>query len=321
MAIERLGRGVVSFTGSQAGIITDDAHGRARIVELRVGRLSESLAKGKIVLVAGFQGVSRDLNITTLGRGGSDTTAVALAGELKASVCEIYTDVDGVYTANPSFVADAHRVPEISYEEMLELTAAGAEVLAQPCVERALREHVHVHVRSSFSDEPGTWVRASLEKSHSPGICGVTYSEGEVCIELPWDAESAPTLLGAFRESHGLLTDLGVEAGEGGQIAQLICFCRQDDFSAVERRLSDLLGRRADRCSRIRTDVARVSVVGRQASNDPVVAARMLDALQEWRLSGVWLAPSGLRASCAVPVQTVEVAVSTLHTAFFSMRQ
>src|SRR6266550_8030468 len=175
MAIIEMGREAVSLTGSQAGIVTDTTHTKARIVDVRARRILEALDAGKIVIVAGFQGVSTiSQDVTTLGRGGSDTTAVALAAALGADVCEIYTDVDGVYTADPRIVPTARQVPRISYEEMLEMAACGAKVLALRCVEYARRYNVPIHVRSSFSQREGTWIMDLPEPSttNSPGAKG-----------------------------------------------------------------------------------------------------------------------------------------------------
>src|SRR6476661_5105809 len=159
MAIQSLGQEARSFTGSQAGVITDAAHGKARIIDVTPGRISEALAAGHVAIVAGFQGVSQDTkDITTLGRGGSDTTAVALAAALGAEVCEIYSDVDGVYSADPRIVANARHQPTVSYEEMLELAASGAKILHLRCVEYARRYDIPIHVRSSFSKLTGTWI-------------------------------------------------------------------------------------------------------------------------------------------------------------------
>ena len=170
MAIANLGQTARSFTGSQAGVITDSTHGRAKIIDVTPGRIESALADGDIAIVAGFQGVSMDTkDITTLGRGGSDTTAVALAAALDADVCEIYTDVDGIFTADPRIVPAARRIPQISYEEMLEMCASGAKVLHLRCVEYARRHGMPIHVRSSFSQKAGTWVKDSLEEGELHG--------------------------------------------------------------------------------------------------------------------------------------------------------
>src|SRR3954453_14995092 len=182
MAVEDLGQAAVSFTGSQAGILTDTDHGKAKIIEVRGDRIREALAEGKVAIVAGFQGVSTTRDITTLGRGGSDTTAVALAAALGADACEIYTDVEGVYTADPRIVADARKLHEVSFEEMLDLAASGARVLALRSVEFARNHNVKVHVRSSFTWAPGTWITEedpSLTSMEQAIISGITHDASE----------------------------------------------------------------------------------------------------------------------------------------------
>src|SRR3954454_8032962 len=190
MAVEDLGQAAVSFTGSQAGILTDTDHGKAKIIEVRGDRIREALAEGKVAIVAGFQGVSTTRDITTLGRGGSDTTAVALAAALGADACEIYTDVEGVYTADPRIVPTAHKLARVSFDEMLEMAATGGRVLALRSVEFARNHHVKVHVRSSFTWAPGTWVTEeedmdATESMEQAIISGVTHdtSEAKVTIE------------------------------------------------------------------------------------------------------------------------------------------
>jgi aspartate kinase len=315
MAIDRLGRQVVSFTGSQAGIVTDGVHGRASIVELRADRVREALDRGKIALVAGFQGVSRDADVTTLGRGGSDTSAVALAGALEASVCEIYTDVDGVYTANPSIVAEAHRIAEIDYDLMSELTAAGAEVLAPACVELAARDRIAIHVRSSFSDAPGTWVRDAATKRDPATVVGVTYVADEASLEITgMRIDDANRFVAVARAEIAGLADVGVLELAGRGTADVICCLHADEIPDVEL----LLARPGFACSgvppQVRNHVARVSVVGnavsRGAGSVQVTMGAVLDGV---RLGPVWTASSGLRASCLVPTHVVEQAVNDLH--------
>ncbi|MDX6323732.1 MAG: aspartate kinase, partial [Nocardioidaceae bacterium] len=187
MAIANLGQRARSFTGSQAGVITDSAHGRAKIIDVTPGRIEDALRVGDIAIVAGFQGVSMDTkDITTLGRGGSDTTAVALAAALNADVCEIYTDVDGIFTADPRIVPRARRIPRVSYEEMLELCASGAKVLHLRCVEYARRHNMPIHVRSSFSQKTGTWVTKSseVETVEQAIISGVAHDRSEAKITV-----------------------------------------------------------------------------------------------------------------------------------------
>src|SRR5690606_32002432 len=188
MAIGNLGYEARSFTGSQAGVITTSLHGNAKIIDVTPGRIRDALAEGAICIVAGFQGVSQDSkDITTLGRGGSDTTAVALAAALNAALCEIYTDVDGVFTADPRIVPSARRIPQISYEEMLEMAASGAKILHLRCVEYARRYNIPLHVRSSFSQKPGTWVVSEVEETEGmeqPIISGVAHDRSEAKITV-----------------------------------------------------------------------------------------------------------------------------------------
>src|SRR3954462_11074880 len=185
MAIGNLGASARSFTGSQAGVITDSVHGRARIIDVTPGRISEALGGGHIAIVAGFQGVSQDTkDITTLGRGGSDTTAVALAAALHAEICEIYTDVDGIFTADPRIVSNARQIPHISFEEMLEMAASGAGVLQLRSVEYARNHGVRIHCRSSFEDGPGTFVLTEEETMERPLVTAVPHSTDEARVTL-----------------------------------------------------------------------------------------------------------------------------------------
>src|SRR6187455_3363027 len=200
MAIEDLGHEAISLTGSQAGIVTDTTHTKAKIVEVRAQRIHDALDQGKIVLVAGFQGVSTGLEITTLGRGGSDTTAVALAAALGADSCEIFTDVEGVYTADPRIVPAARKLHALSYDEMLEMAASGARVLQLRSVEFARNHDVKLHVRSTFTDEPGTWVREEDERMLEKAIIsGVTHTLEEAVFEVR-DLKAAD-LFGALAEA------------------------------------------------------------------------------------------------------------------------
>src|SRR6476659_6067364 len=200
MAIHDLGHEAISLTGSQAGIVTDTAHGKAKIVDIRAKRIHEALDKERIVLVAGFQGVSTDFDITTLGRGGSDTTAVALAAALGADPCEIYTDVDGVHTADPRLVPGARKLHAVSYEEMLELAASGAKVLQVRSVEIARSHHVKLHVRPSYSPADGTWIREEDERMLEKAlISGITHTREETLYRV--DGTSPARLFAALAEA------------------------------------------------------------------------------------------------------------------------
>ncbi len=207
MAIEDLGHEAISLTGSQAGIVTDTTHTKAKIVEVRAQRIHAALDEGKIVLVAGFQGVSTGQEITTLGRGGSDTTAVALAAALGAESCEIFTDVEGVYTADPRLVADAHKLPAVTYEEMLEMSASGAKVMALRSVEFARNHGVRLHVRSTFSEAAGTWIREEDEKLLEKAIIsGVTHDTSEAKLTV----RGVPDRPGVAARVFRALADAGV---------------------------------------------------------------------------------------------------------------
>src|SRR5688500_14857193 len=216
MAINELGRDAISFTGSQAGIVTDTVHGKARIVDVRAKRVLDALDLNKIVIIAGFQGVSTSFDVTTLGRGGSDTTAVALAAAVGADACEIYTDVDGVFTADPRLVPRAQKLHAVSYEEMLEMAASGARVLQLRSVEFARNHDVRLHVRSTFTDEDGTWVREEDERMLEKAmISGVTHTVEEAVYEV---RGAAPTAL------FGALADAGVNVDTVIQIGPELVF-------------------------------------------------------------------------------------------------
>ncbi|WP_131769399.1 aspartate kinase, partial [Candidatus Protofrankia californiensis] len=224
MAISNLGAEARSFTGSQAGVITDSVHGRARIIDVTPGRIRSALDEGAIAIVAGFQGVSQDTkDVTTLGRGGSDTTAVALAAALNADFCEIYTDVDGVFTADPRIVPDARRIERISYEEMMEMAACGAKVLMLRCVEYARRYTVPVHVRSSFSSRPGTWVTeiAEAELVEQAIIRGVAHDQGEAKVTVVGCPDKPGVAAAVFRAvadsdvNLDMIVQVGSVAGTG----------------------------------------------------------------------------------------------------------
>ena len=239
MAIHRLGYDAVSLTGSQAGILTDTVHTKARILDIHPARVQEAMDDGKIVLVAGFQGVSTEKDVTTLGRGGSDTTAVALAHALDADVCEIYTDVDGVYTANPSLVAKARKIELISYDEMLEMAAAGAQVLAVRAVEYARKYDIPIHVRSSFTDYDGTWVREEDDTMESPIIRAVTYTTDEARVTIrgvPDRPGVAAEVFSALADAHVNVDMIIQNSSEEGH-TDISCTIPADDSAAADRAL------------------------------------------------------------------------------------
>jgi aspartate kinase len=324
MAVEDLGQPAVSFTGSQAGILTDTEHGKAKIIEVRGERIREAVAAGKVAIVAGFQGVSTARDITTLGRGGSDTTAVALAAALGADACEIYTDVEGVYTADPRVVPTARKLAHVSFEEMLEMAATGGRVLALRSVEFARNHHVKVHVRSSFTWAPGTWVTeedASMDAATSMEqaiISGVTHdiSEAKMTIEQVPDRPGVAATV--FRD----LADAGVNVD---MIVQNVSTEGHTDISFTVPRTDTA---KAAQCmdkivvdteaSGHRTDerIGRVSLVGAGMKTHPGIAAKMFEVLAAEGVNIEMISTSTIRISCVVAEDDVERAVQALHAAF-----
>jgi aspartate kinase len=305
MAIHDLGHEAISLTGSQAGIVTDTVHGKAKIVEVRARRIHEALDDDRIVLVAGFQGVSTaTFDITTLGRGGSDTTAVALAAALGADACEIYTDVDGVYTADPRIVEEARKLHAVSYDEMLEMAASGAKVLQLRSVEFARNHGVRLHVRSAFSDDEGTWVREEDERMLEKAmISGVTHTREET---LYWVGGTPAATL--FEALAGATVNVDTIVQIGDEIV----------FSAPTEDHADVAGAldRLDVTYRSRDDLARVSVVGAGMKSHPGIAAKTFTTLDELGIETQVLSTSPIKISCHVATEDVERAVEALHDAF-----
>jgi aspartate kinase len=304
MAIHDLGAEAISLTGSQAGIVTDTAHGRAKIVDVRARRIHEALDQDRIVLVAGFQGVSTDFDITTLGRGGSDTTAVALAAALGAQVCEIYTDVKGVFTADPRLVPEARKLHAVSYEEMLELAASGAKVLQVRSVEIARNHGVTLHVRSTFSAEDGTWIREEddrmLEKAL---ISGVTHNREETLYRV--EGTTASRLFAALANA-GVNVDTIVQTGP-----EIVFSAPADDREGA----SDVLDELGVQWS-ARDDLGKVSVIGAGMKSHPGVAAKAFETLAEAGIEPAVVTTSPIKIACHVRTDEVETAVAALHRAF-----
>jgi aspartate kinase len=318
MAIIDRGLRAISFTGSQAGIRTDASHGRARIVEVRSRRVLDELAAGKIAIVAGFQGVSTEDEVTTLGRGGSDATAVALAAGLGADVCEIYTDVDGVYTADPRIVPGARKRSMVSYEEMLELAASGAKVLMTRSVEFARNHGVVVHVRSSFNDSEGTWVRKEEELMEQAIISGVAHDASEAKVTIAGVPDRPGVAARVFRP----LADAGVNID---MIVQNVSADGRTDISftlpqADLEKAQPILDRAADDVGArgVSTDpeVAKISLVGAGMKTHPGIAADMFDVLADAGINIEIISTSAIRISCVVRAEEVERAVRVVHDKF-----
>ncbi len=306
MAIRDLGHEAVSLTGSQAGIVTDTVHGKAKIVEVRAKRIHDALDAGRIVLVAGFQGVSSEsLDITTLGRGGTDLTAVALAAALGAETCEIYTDVEGVFTADPRIAPNAQKLHALSYDEMLEMAASGARVLQLRSVEFARNHRVRLHVRSTFADADGTWITEEedpmLEKAI---ISGVVHTREELVYRAT--GIGAADLFDALANaSVNVDTIVQVSAGE------IFFSAPSEDRIDVERTLARLGAEWS-----LRDDLGKVSVVGAGMKSNPGVAAKTFATLREQGVEPAVVTTSAIKIACHVPTDDVEKAVRALHEAF-----
>jgi len=316
MAVHDLGHEAVSFTGSQAGIITDPVHTKAKIREITPVRVVEALDRGSIVLVAGFQGFSRDtMDVTTLGRGGSDATAVALAAALGAS-CEIYSDVPGVYTADPRIVPDARKLPVVSYEEMLEMAASGAKVLMLRAVELARGQGVPIHARSTFSDEEGTRIE-DAEGMEQAIVSAVTHAEDEVVFDLsgvPDRPGSAAAIFEAAAAEHVNVDTILQNVVHG--LASVSFSVPQEDVPATRRALAraqESIG--AIEIEEI-TDLGKVSLVGAGMRSHPGVAARMFRTLADEEINLRMISTSPIKISCLIARTDIERAVRALHAEF-----
>jgi aspartate kinase len=326
MAIANLGHQGRSFTGSQAGVITDSAHGKARIIDITPGRIQTALDDGAIPIVAGFQGVSQDTkDITTLGRGASDTTAVALAAALGADVCEIYTDVDGVFTADPRIVPGATRIPRISYEEMLEMAACGTKVLMLRCVEYARRYRIPIHVRSSFSNAEGTWVTDVSQETKGDQmeqaiISGVAHDRSEAKITVVGVPDKVGEAARIFRTIAAAEINIdmivqNVSAAATGRTDISFTLPREDGHAAVTslRQLQEEVGFDSllydDR-------IGKVSVIGAGMRSHPGVSATFFGALAEAGVNIEMISTSEIRISVVVDENDVQAAVDAAHKAF-----
>ena len=306
MAIHDLGHEAISFTGSQAGIVTDTVHGKAKIAEVRAARINEALDQEQIVLVAGFQGVSAESHdVTTLGRGGSDTTAAALAAALSASACEIYTDVEGVFTADPRIVPDARKLTAVTYEEMLELAASGAKVLQLRSVEFARNHEVRLHVRSTFSEAEGTWIvdeeDSVLEKAI---ISGVAHTDCEPLYRVR-EIDAAPLFERLAGASVNVDTILQVASDE------IVFSAPLEDRASCD----EVLGVLEVEWS-MRDDLGKVSLVGAGMKSHPGIAAKTFSTLESIGVESKVISTSPIKIACHVRTEDVPRAVAALHDAF-----
>ena len=323
MAIANLGHEARSFTGSQAGVITDDSHGKARIIDVTPGRIRGALDEGLIAIVAGFQGVSQgSKDVTTLGRGGSDTTAVALAAALGADVCEIYTDVDGIFTADPRIVPAARRIPDISYEEMMEMAACGAKILHLRCVEYARRYGMPIHVRSSFSNKTGTWVKDSIEGNtmEQAIISGVAHDRSEAKITVvgvPDKVGEAATIFSTLADAEINIDMIvqNVSAAATSRTDISFTLPRTDGQTAMAS-LNKIKERIGFDSLRYDDQIGKVSLIGAGMRSHPGVTAKFFGSIADAGVNIEMISTSEIRISVVVDQDDVDSAVTAAHRAF-----
>jgi len=319
MAIQKLGYNSMSFTGRQVGIITDSSHTKAMIERIEAGRLKAALSEGKIPVIAGFQGVDTFSDVTTLGRGGSDTTAVAIAAALNADLCEIYTDVDGVYTADPRIVKNAKKMDRVSYDEMLEMASLGAKVLHGRAVEFIKKYNVSVVVRSSFNKTPGTLVTKEDEDMEKIVVSGVTSDKNQTritIIAVPDKPGIAAELFHAIAGAN-IIVDIIVQNISSDTRATDISFTvsKTDSKKAFEI-TQEVSGKLGAKGVNMNNDVAKVSIVGVGMRSHFGVAARMFETLAKKGINIMMISTSEIKVSCVIDVRHIEAAVKVLHKAF-----
>lgn len=313
-----MGCPAVSLTGWQCGIMTDSIHCRARIAGIKPDRITEELEQGKVVVVAGYQGISPQGDLTTLGRGGSDTTAVALAAVLKADICDIYTDVDGVFTADPRIVKDASKLEVVSYDEMLELASLGAGVLQPRAVEFAMQYKVKVQVRSSFSLETGTLVMEAGKMESNRVVSGVAYDLNVAKVAL-FDVPDRPGVARAIFKAladANINVDMIVQAAMRDERNDIAFTITKDDLPRalpVVERVCREIGASGTACGE---DLAKVSIVGSGMMSNPGVAATMFATLAEEGINIQMISTSEIKVSCIIAANEIEKAVNALHSAF-----
>lgn len=318
MAIASLGVEAVSFTGSQVGILTDGVHTKAKIVDIKIDRIQEELDKGNVVIVTGFQGVTVDNDITTLGRGGSDTTAVALAAKLKADICEVYSDVGGVYTADPNIVPGARKLKEISYEEMLEAATSGSKVLQLRSVEYARRYNVKIHVRSSFSDKSGTLVKEGDESMEKAIISSIAHTSGEAKVTIlgvPDKPGIAASVFGALADRNINVDMILQNVSEKG-FTDISFTVNKDDLKAASLIMDEVVSELRAKGHDVDTKIAKISLIGAGMKSHPGIAATMFKILAKNDINIDMISTSSIKISCVIREKEVEKALKSLHKAF-----
>lgn len=318
MALHAIGVPACSRTGAQAGIHTDTLHTRARIARITGGDLLARLNEGKVVIVAGFQGISTHQEITTLGRGGSDLTAIAVAAAIKADSCQIYTDVDGVYTADPRIVLNARKLPEIAYEEMLELASSGSKVMQARSVEFAQKYKVPFEVRSSFNDQPGTLVKANAKTMEDAVVSGVALDRSQTRVtvsDIPDNAAATAALFNALGDA-GLSVDMIIKnLGAQGR-ANLTFSVNTEQFAQAEKVIGAVLGQLGSGTVRAAGEVAKLSVVGVGMISHPGVAGTLFNALATVGVNCDLITTSEIKIAVAIDPAKADAAIRAVHDAF-----
>jgi aspartate kinase len=318
MAIHELGYNAISLTGSQAGIVTDNVHTKAKILDIRPHRIRQALEEDKIVLVAGFQGVSTEQDVTTLGRGGSDTSAVALAAALGAEACVIFTDVDGIYTTDPRIVPEARKLDFISNDEMLELTAGGAKVMMLRSIEVARRFNVPLWVRSSFTNAPGTLIGQEEKGMEQAIISGVTYAldDAKVTVHhLPDEVGMAAKVFSALARAN-VNVDVIIQNVSADGAADISFTAAESDLPKVTTVLNGLKPELGFESFDLDKEVAKITLVGAGMKTYPGIAAKMFEVLADNHINIAMISTSSIKISCVIRKENADTAVRALHAAF-----
>jgi aspartate kinase len=318
MAIQSLGHKAQSFTGRQAGIISDSVHTKARIERITCERVTHALKEGKIAVVAGFQGINEQSDVTTLGRGGSDLTAVAVAAALKADFCDIYTDVDGVYTTDPNMVPQARKMDKISYDEMLELASLGAKVLQTRSVEFAKKYNVPVRVLSSFNDNPGTLVTKEDSDMEKVVVSGVAYDKNQVKVTVQGVPDKPGVAARIFNtvSDNNVVVDMIIQnIGEGGLTDMSFTVPRTDTKKIMEV-MKKVVAEIGAKNVNLKEDIAKISIVGVGMRSHSGVAAKMFSALAKEGINIMMISTSEIKISCVIDAKYTELAVRVLHETF-----
>jgi aspartate kinase len=319
MAIHALGHKAQSFTGRQAGIISDNVHTKARIEKITGERLRQALKEGKVAVVAGFQGITETSDdVTTLGRGGSDLSAVAVAAALKADVCDIYTDVDGVYTTDPNMVPQARKLDKISYDEMLELASLGAKVLQTRSVEFAKKYNVPVRVLSSFNDNPGTLVTKEDADMEKVVVSGVAYDKNQVKVTVqgvPDKPGVAAKIFNTISDNNCVVDMIIQNIGEGG-LTDMSFTVPRTDAKKIQEVMKKVVAEIGAKSVSIKEDIAKISIVGVGMRSHSGVAAKMFSALAKEGINIMMISTSEIKISCVIDAKYTELAVRVLHEAF-----